>query len=61
MYAGKQTPRIVGRAYLHAYARLFAPNQTAQEIHEHVSIDGRLPTHREAKFLADRWIGGDPK
>ena len=61
MYTGKQPTRIVGRDYLHVWGRLFTPNRAAKEIHEHVSIDGRRPTHREAKFLADRWIGWNPK
>ncbi len=62
VYVGKQPPRVVGRDYLHAYARFMSPqnllHQAAQEIHKHVSIDGRRPTYREAKFLAGRWIKG---
>ncbi len=62
VYVGKQAPRVVGRDYLHAYARFMSPqnllHQAAQEILEHVSIDGQRPTHREAKILADRWVGG---
>ena len=57
MYAFKQT-RIVSRNYLHAHARRKLLHQAAQEIHKHVSINGRRPTYREAKFLAGKWIEG---
>ena len=62
VYVGKQAPRVVGRAYFHAYARFMSPqnllHQATQDIHKHVSINGRRPTHREARSLADRWVGG---
>ena len=65
MYAFKQAPRITGREYLHAYGRFMSPqnslHRAVQEIYEHVSINGRRPTYREAKFLADRWLGWNPK
>ncbi len=62
VYVGKQPPRVVGRDYLRAYARFMSPHnllhQATQEVRKHVCINGRPPTHREAKFLADRWIAG---
>ena len=64
VYVGKQAPRVVSRDYLHAYARFMSPqnllHQATQGIHKHVCIKGRLPTHREAKTLAGRWISGNP-
>ncbi len=62
VYVGKQPPRVVGRAYLRAYGRFMSPqdllHQATQDIHKHVSINGRRPTHREATILAGRWITG---